>query len=57
MACKFSNIAIYLSYLVIVLTQSLHSFVPHDQASLLDLYGGPDSFVDRLSYMHDQQIT
>ncbi|KAL7797368.1 glycoside hydrolase family 92 protein [Trichoderma ceciliae] len=32
-------------------------FVPHDQASLLTLYGGPDAFVDRLSYMHDQDIT
>ncbi|PNP45309.1 hypothetical protein TGAMA5MH_03033 [Trichoderma gamsii] len=32
-------------------------FVPHDQASLLNLYGGSDNFVSRLSYMHDQEIT
>ncbi|KAH6606104.1 glycosyl hydrolase 92 [Trichoderma cornu-damae] len=32
-------------------------FVPHDQASLINLYGGPDAFVERLSYMHDQGIT
>jgi hypothetical protein len=39
------------------LTHIAYSFVPHDQASLLDLYGGSDSFVSRLSYMHDQEIT
>ncbi|KAK4069710.1 CAZyme family GH92 [Trichoderma aggressivum f. europaeum] len=32
-------------------------FVPHDQASLLNLYGGSDAFVSRLDYMHDQEIT
>ena len=32
-------------------------FVPHAQAELIALYGGPDSFVDRLDYLHDQDIT
>ncbi|KOS19829.1 putative glycosidase [Escovopsis weberi] len=31
-------------------------FVPHDQASLVRLYGGPASFVERLDYLHDQEI-
>lgn len=33
------------------------SFVPHDQASLITLYGGPGSFVSRLDYLHDRSIT
>ncbi|KAK5653909.1 hypothetical protein OQA88_7834 [Cercophora sp. LCS_1] len=32
-------------------------FVPHDQATLITLYGGPAAFVRRLSYLHDQNIT
>ena len=32
-------------------------YVPHDQASLISLYGGPQRFVDRLNYLHDQNIT
>ncbi|KAK7735571.1 hypothetical protein SLS53_007485 [Cytospora paraplurivora] len=32
-------------------------FVPHDQASLITLFGGPDAFVSRLDYLHDQGIT
>ncbi|OAQ58508.1 alpha-1,2-mannosidase subfamily [Pochonia chlamydosporia 170] len=32
-------------------------FVPHDQAQLIALYGGPDSFVKRLNYLHDKEIT
>ncbi|KAI2631164.1 family 92 glycosyl hydrolase [Xylaria nigripes] len=32
-------------------------FVPHNQAALLSLYGGPKNFVKRLDYLHDQQIT
>ncbi|KAG6008252.1 hypothetical protein E4U21_004714 [Claviceps maximensis] len=32
-------------------------FVPHDQARLITLYGGPDMFVKRLNYIHDQKIT
>ncbi|AEO66584.1 glycoside hydrolase family 92 protein [Thermothielavioides terrestris NRRL 8126] len=32
-------------------------FVPHDQASLITLYGGPASFVSRLNYLHDRSIT
>ncbi|KAK3318758.1 glycoside hydrolase family 92 protein [Apodospora peruviana] len=32
-------------------------FVPHDQATLLTLYGGPDAFVRRLDYLHDHNIT
>ncbi|KAK3352403.1 glycoside hydrolase family 92 protein [Lasiosphaeria hispida] len=32
-------------------------FVPHDQATLMTLYGGPDAFVRRLDYLHDQNIT
>ncbi len=35
----------------------LNSFVPHDQATLITLYGGPASFTSRLSYLHDQSIT
>ncbi|KAK5995395.1 putative secreted glycosidase [Cladobotryum mycophilum] len=31
-------------------------FVPHDQASLVHLYGGPDPFVSRLGYLHDKEI-
>ncbi|RYC66077.1 hypothetical protein CHU98_g168 [Xylaria longipes] len=32
-------------------------FVPHDQGSLVTLYGGPSNFVKRLDYLHDQNIT
>lgn len=32
-------------------------FVPHDQATLITLYGGPEGFVRRLDYLHDQNIT
>ncbi|KAK0619941.1 glycoside hydrolase family 92 protein [Immersiella caudata] len=32
-------------------------FVPHDQATLMTLYGGPDAFIRRLNYLHDQNIT
>ncbi|WQF82189.1 Putative glycosyl hydrolase family 92, alpha-1,2-mannosidase [Colletotrichum destructivum] len=32
-------------------------FVPHDQATLIDTYGGPDAFVRRLNFLHDQNIT
>lgn len=33
------------------------SYVPGDQAALIDLYGGRDGFVKRLDYLHDQNIT
>lgn len=33
------------------------SFVPGDQAALIQLYGGPDGFVKRLDFLHDQNIT
>ena len=33
------------------------SFVPHDQATLIDLYGGASAFVKRLDYLHDSGIT
>ncbi|KAL8369745.1 hypothetical protein RB595_000197 [Gaeumannomyces hyphopodioides] len=32
-------------------------FVPHDQAKLMTLYGGPENFARRLDYMHDQKIS
>ncbi|POR35422.1 Glycosyl hydrolase 92 [Tolypocladium paradoxum] len=32
-------------------------FVPHNHAELISLYGGPDAFVRRLNYMHDNGIT
>ncbi|OLN92244.1 putative secreted glycosidase-like protein 2 [Colletotrichum chlorophyti] len=32
-------------------------FVPHDQGTLIDTYGGPDRFVRRLNFLHDQNIT
>ncbi|KUI63567.1 hypothetical protein VM1G_10303 [Cytospora mali] len=32
-------------------------FVPHDQASLITFFGGPDEFVRRLNYLHDEGIT
>jgi len=31
--------------------------VPHDQATLITTLGGPDQFVKRLDYLHDQNIT
>ncbi|KJR84316.1 alpha-1,2-mannosidase family protein [Sporothrix schenckii 1099-18] len=31
-------------------------FVPHDQATLIQLYGGDDAFVRRLDYLHDHGI-
>lgn len=33
------------------------SFVPHNQAELITLFGGPDEFVRRLDFLHDQGIT
>jgi putative alpha-1,2-mannosidase len=39
------------------MTKTLCSFVPHDQADLMSLYGGPAEFVRRLNYLHDQNIT
>ena len=40
-------------------SQSLtdHSFVPGDQAALIQIYGGPEEFVRRLDFLHDQNIT
>ena len=32
-------------------------FVPHAQAELISTYGGPDAYVKRLDYLHDQGIT
>lgn len=32
-------------------------FVPHDQASLVEVYGGADAFVARLDYLHANNIT
>lgn len=32
-------------------------FVPHDQATLITTLGGPASFVKRLDYLHDHNIT
>ncbi|KAH8668742.1 putative alpha-1,2-mannosidase family protein [Xylariales sp. PMI_506] len=32
-------------------------FVPHNQADLITFYGGPDEFVRRLDYLHNEQIT
>ncbi|KAI0128021.1 glycosyl hydrolase family 92-domain-containing protein [Xylariales sp. AK1849] len=32
-------------------------FVPHNQADLITLYGGPDQFVRRLDFLHDMNIT
>ncbi|KAF2271171.1 glycoside hydrolase family 92 protein [Lojkania enalia] len=32
-------------------------FVPGDQAALISLYGGPSSFIKRLNYIHDMNIT
>ncbi|EGX93817.1 alpha-1,2-mannosidase family protein, putative [Cordyceps militaris CM01] len=32
-------------------------FVPHDQARLITLYGGPEAFCRRLDYLHDKGIT
>ncbi|CAL5870998.1 uncharacterized protein PFLUO_LOCUS5240 [Penicillium psychrofluorescens] len=32
-------------------------FVPHDMAALIPLLGGPNGFVKRLDYLHDQKIT
>ncbi len=31
-------------------------FVPHDQGTLIGLYGGDDAFVRRLDYLHDHEI-
>ncbi|KAJ4286409.1 hypothetical protein N0V90_013108 [Kalmusia sp. IMI 367209] len=33
------------------------SYVPGDQAALIQLYGGPEGFVKRLDFLHDQNIT
>ncbi|TAQ88682.1 hypothetical protein B7494_g3017 [Chlorociboria aeruginascens] len=32
-------------------------YVPHDQATLINAFGGPASFVKRLDYLHDNNIT
>lgn len=32
-------------------------FVPHNQADLMTLYGGPDPFTRRLDFLHDNNIT
>ncbi|SZF05428.1 unnamed protein product [Blumeria hordei] len=32
-------------------------FVPHDQATLISMFGGPSTFVKRLDYLHDNNIT
>ncbi|KAL2884466.1 hypothetical protein SGCOL_000414 [Colletotrichum sp. CLE4] len=32
-------------------------FVPHDQGTLINTLGGPDAFVRRLNFLHDQNIT
>ncbi|KAI1412043.1 glycoside hydrolase family 92 protein [Hypoxylon sp. FL1857] len=32
-------------------------FVPHNQGDLITLYGGPDQFVRRLDFLHDENIT
>lgn len=32
-------------------------FVPHDQATLITTFGGPDEFIKRLDYLHDKNIT
>jgi predicted alpha-1,2-mannosidase len=32
-------------------------FVPHDQATLITTFGGPSTFVKRLDYLHDNNIT
>ncbi|OTA98885.1 glycoside hydrolase family 92 protein [Hypoxylon sp. CI-4A] len=32
-------------------------FVPHNQADLITLYGGPGPFVERLDFLHDSNIT
>lgn len=45
------------SLAVPVQNADLNSFVPHDQATLITLYGGPEGFVRRLDYLHDQNIT
>lgn len=39
------------------LTNSRISFVPHDQATLITTFGGPAAFVERLDYLHNQNIT
>jgi putative alpha-1,2-mannosidase len=40
-----------------LITPLYPSFVPHDQASLITLYGGPAPFTSRLDYLHDHAIT
>lgn len=32
-------------------------FVPHNQANLITLYGGRETFIRRLDYLHEQNIT
>lgn len=34
-----------------------YSFVPHDMARLITDFGGPTAFVNRLDYLHDNNIT
>jgi putative alpha-1,2-mannosidase len=39
------------------MTNCRTSFVPHDMATLITLLGGASTFVKRLDYMHDKEIT
>lgn len=38
-------------------TDGSPSFVPHDQAALITHFGGPAAFIERLNFLHDQEIT
>ena len=43
---------------VLLLTkEKKNSFVPHDMAALIPMLGGPSTFVKRLDFLHDQNIT
>lgn len=46
-----------LYYYSVLYTDEHCSFVPHDMATLITMLGGPSTFVKRLDYMHDKQIT
>jgi hypothetical protein len=41
----------------VIETNYVYSYVPGDQAGLIATYGGPEAFVKRLDYLHDQNIT
>lgn len=60
-ACKFTRLIHTLlpTYLACLLLCSHRpiSFVPHNQAELITLFGGPAEFVRRLDFIHDQDIT